>query len=80
MEHPLIPNLDDLKIDELGAKISDLNKKLRIAQNMGNGHLCNQIRMAIESYQTKHSEKLQEIYQAANRDLGKNLNDKIDIQ
>lgn len=80
MEHPLIPNLDELKIDELGAKISELNKKLRIAQNMGNGHLCNQIRMAIESYQTKHSQRLQEIYQAANRDLGKNLNDKIDIQ
>ena len=80
MEHPLIPNLNSLKIDELGAKISELNKKLRIAQNMGNGHLCNQIRMAIESYQLKHSEKLQEIYQAANRDLGKNLNDKIDIQ
>lgn len=80
MEHPLIPNLDELKVDELGAKISELNKKLRIAQNMGNGHLCNQIRMAIESYQAKHSQRLQEIYQAANRDLGKNLNDKIDIQ
>lgn len=80
MEHPLIPNLDDLKIDELGAKISELNKKLRIAQNMGNGHLCNQIRMAIESYQTKHSQRLQEMYQAANKDLGKNLDDKIDIQ
>jgi hypothetical protein len=80
MEHPLIPNLDDLKIDELGAKITELNKKLRIAQNMGNGHLCNQIRMAIESYQFKHSQRLQEAYQAANRDLGKNLDDKIDIQ
>jgi len=80
MEHPLIPNLDDLKIDELGAKITELNKKLRIAQNMGNGHLCNQIRMAIESYQTKHSQRLQEVYQAANKDLGKGLDDKIDIQ
>lgn len=80
MEHPLIPNLDELKIDELGAKISELNKKLRIAQNMGNGHLCNQIRMAIESYQAKHSQRLQEIYQAANKDLGKNLDDKINIQ
>lgn len=80
MEHPLIPNLDDLKIDELGSKISELNKKLRIAQNMGNGHLCNQIRMAIESYQVKHSQRLQEMYQAANKDLGKNLDDKIDIQ
>lgn len=80
MEHPLIPNLDDLKIDELGAKLTELNKKLRIAQNTGNGHLCNQIRMAIESYQTKHSQRLQEMYQAANKDLGKNLDDKIDIQ
>jgi hypothetical protein len=80
MEHPLIPNLDELKIDELGAKISELNNKLRIAQSMGNGHLCNQIRMAIESYQAKHSQRLQEIYQAANKDLGKNLNDKINIQ
>ena len=58
MEHPLIPNLDNLKIDELGDKISELNKKLRIAQNMGNGHLCNQIRMAIESYQAKYQERL----------------------
>ena len=80
MEHPLIPNLDDLKIDELGAKITELNKKLRIAQSMGNGHLCNQIRMAIESYQVKHSERLQEMYQKSNQDLGKNLDDKIDIQ
>lgn len=80
MEHPLIPNLDDLKIDELGAKISELNKKLRIAQNTGNGHLCNQIRMAIESYQTKHSQRLQEMYQAANKNLGTNLDDKINIQ
>lgn len=80
MEHPLIPNLDSLKIDELGAKISELNNKLRIAQNTGNGHLCNQIRMAIESYQTVHSKKLQDMYNAANKDLGKNLDDKIDIQ
>jgi hypothetical protein len=80
MEHPLIPNLDDLKIDELGAKITELNRKLRIAQSMGNGHLCNQLRMAIESYQGKHSQRLQEMYQAANKDLGKNLDDKIDIR
>lgn len=80
MEHPLIPNLDHLKIDEVGAKISELNKKLRIAQNTGNGHLCDQIRMAIESYQTKHNQLLDEMYRTANKDLGKNLDDKIDIQ
>ena len=80
MEHPLIPNLDHLKIDELGDKINELNKKLRIAQATGNGHLCNQIRMAIESYQIKHSQKVEEMYRAANKEMGKGLDDKIDIQ
>jgi hypothetical protein len=58
MEHPLIPNLDELTLEQLGEKISELNKKLGIAYNTGNSHLCNQIRMAIESYQTKYQEKL----------------------
>ena len=80
MEHPLIPNLDHLKIEELGDKINELNKKLRIAQATGNGYLCNQLRMAIESYQIKHSQKLEEMYQTANRELGKGLDNKIDIQ
>jgi hypothetical protein len=58
MEHPLIPNLDDLTAEQLSNKINELNKKLGIAIRMGNNHLCTQIRMAIESYQTKYQEKL----------------------
>lgn len=57
MEHPLISNLDSLSVEELTEKISELNKKLGIAYRTGNGHLCNQLRMAIESYQTKYQEK-----------------------
>jgi hypothetical protein len=57
MEHPLISNLDDLTIDQLSEKISELTKKLGIAYRTGNGHLCNQIRMALDSYQAKYSEK-----------------------
>jgi hypothetical protein len=58
MEHPLISNLDGLSADELLEKITELNKKLSIAYRTGNGHLCNQLRMAIESFQTKYNEKL----------------------
>lgn len=76
MEHPLIPSLDDLTVDELGSKITELNKKLSIAARSGNGNLCNQIRMAIESYQTKYTEKLQEQYKNSG---GSNFNDKINI-
>ena len=58
MEHPLLPNINDLSTDELTTKIAELNKKLGIAYRMGNNDLCNQIRMALETYQNKYTEKL----------------------
>ncbi len=58
MDHPLISNIDDLTTDELSSKVTELNKKLSIAYRLGNHNLCNQIRMAIETYQNKYQEKL----------------------
>lgn len=74
MEHPLIGDLTGLSIDELSARISDLNKKLNIAMKIGNAHMCNQLRMAIQSHQVKYQEKLQESYKNNN-----NFGNKIDI-
>jgi len=62
MEHPLIGNLDELSTDQLTAQIGDLSRKLSIASRTGNVHLCNQIRMALESYQSKYQEKIQADY------------------
>ena len=78
MEHPLIGTLDELTLEELGAKINELGKKLGIAARTGNGHLCNQIRMAMENYQNKYQEKLQDSYKRAQGDA--NFDDKINIQ
>lgn len=58
MEHPLISNLENLSTEELLDKVTELNKKLGIAMRTGNHYLCNQLRMAIESYQTKYNEKI----------------------
>jgi hypothetical protein len=58
MEHPLISNLDSLTTEQLSNKISELNKKLGIAYRTGNSYLCDQLRMAIDSYQTKYQERL----------------------
>jgi hypothetical protein len=77
MEHPLLPSLDHMTVEELGSKISELNKKLSIAHRMGNAYLCNQIRMAIESHQTKYQEKTQAMFNKGNP--GDNFEDKIDI-
>jgi len=78
MEHPLIGNLDTLTVEDLSKKITDLNNKLSIASRTGNGHLCNQIRMAVESYQNKYQEKVQETYRKQIEDS--NFNSKIDIK
>jgi hypothetical protein len=62
MEHPLISSLDHLTVDELTDKLNDLNQKLAIASRIGNGYLCDQLRMAIESHQTKFQEKIKAQY------------------
>jgi hypothetical protein len=78
MEHPLIHNLNELSEDELITKISELNKKLGIAARSGNGHLCNQLRMALESYQNTYQAKLQA---AAQKQLSDpSLANKINIE
>jgi hypothetical protein len=76
MEHPLIGGLDHLSLDDLTAKLSELNKKLGIAHRSGNAYLCNQIRMAIESHQTKYQEKIQAMSKKSGDD---NFDNKIDI-
>jgi len=72
MEHPLIASLDSLTEQELLDKINELNRKLGIAYQTGNGHLCNQLRMAIESFQTKYQDKIR-------RDPDTNFDQIIDI-
>jgi hypothetical protein len=78
MEHPFIHDLDNQSLEDLGKRISELYRKLGIAQRAGNGYLCDQIRMALESYQIKHQEKLQELYNPKTGD-GPDFNSKIDI-
>lgn len=78
MEHPLIGDISQLTLDELSTKVNDLYKKLAIAQRNGNGHLCNQLRMALETYNNQYQNKLQDSYKRASGDA--NFDDKINIQ
>jgi hypothetical protein len=80
MEHPLIGNIDHLTENELSEKINDLSKKLSIAARTGNGHLCDQIRMALESYQNKYRERLAEQYNKTLKDANIDADNKINIR
>lgn len=77
MEHPFINNLDGLTLEQLGSKISELHKKLGIAMRSGNPYLCDQIRMAIDSYHNKQQEKMAELYRPKGDDDA--FDSKIDI-
>jgi hypothetical protein len=78
MEHPFINSLDDLTPEQLGAKVSELHKKLAIAHRTGNGYLCDQIRMALNSYNNKYQEKLRALSAPKSGDTD-SFNSKIDI-
>jgi len=78
MEHPLIPNLDDLTLDQLQEKITELSRKLGMASRMGNAQLRHQVQMALESYQNKFREKQQKIWDDA-RKKGTDYSDRINI-
>ena len=79
MEHPLIASVDSLTIDELGAKISELNKKMGIARRMGNQDLLRQIEMAIETHQNKYTEKSAALFNKSRDGNGPNFDQIIDI-
>ena len=78
MSHPLIENADKLTIEDLQTKLNDLHKKLGIAARTGNGHLCNQIRMAIDTFQNVYNDKLRAQYKKDEKDMDK-YTSKIDI-
>ena len=77
MEHPLITEIDDMTLEELQSRITDLTKKLSWASRT-NQHLASQIRMALETFQNKYREKQQALYDAAKKG-GPDYSDKIDI-
>ena len=78
MEHPFINTLEDLTLEQLGSKISELHKKLSIAHRMGNSYLCDQIRMALASYTSKHQQKMMAL-NAPKSGEDNSFNNKIDI-
>jgi hypothetical protein len=75
MEHPLIGNLSDLNLEQLHEKINELHRKLGVAARSGNGYLCDQLRMALESY----TNRARDIEQKQYKEAQKNFDDKINI-
>ena len=76
MEHPLIGDLSELKIEELQNKISELNKRMAFAYRTGNQPLINQLNMVLEAYNREYSRKMAKLMPKGDDDK---YGDKIDI-
>lgn len=76
MEHPLIGDLSELKIEELQHKISELNKRISFAYRTGNGALIHQLNMVLNAYNQEYQNKLAKLMPKGDDDK---YGDKIDI-
>jgi hypothetical protein len=67
--HPLLPDLTELKDDELHKKIHELTQRLTQAYRFGNYELAGQVHMLLDDYQaesSRRSKKLLDELQAKN--------------
>jgi hypothetical protein len=78
MFNPLLPDLSSLKNEDIDNKINELMRKYSIAARSGQGAVCQQLIIIIETYkaeqQQRHIKSSQKLL-----DQGKNLDDFINI-
>ena len=61
MQHPFINNLSDKTLEELQSTITGLMNKLTFAYRSGNSPLIYQLNMALESYKSAYSQKMDDM-------------------
>ena len=60
MFNPLIDNLDDLSIEQLNNKMSELNKRITFAHQTGNYPLLVQLQNIYSVYEMQFKDKIQQ--------------------
>lgn len=73
MYHPLLDDPQNLKDQDLENKILDLGRKYHIAARLGQGGVCHQILIALETYkseqQRRQVESIRDLVKKQNKDL-----------
>jgi len=76
--HPLAPKMNDLTMEEIVEKLSQLHKRANIAAST-NHHLANQIYLLIDDYQQAYNKLVEEQNKPDDEDTDI-FSDKINIQ
>jgi hypothetical protein len=72
--HPFINDLSGLTLEELGEKISNLNKQLSFMSRMNKPEMVGQIQMALVSYRAEYLRRQQELWDKKPEGLDKKIN------
>jgi hypothetical protein len=78
MFNPLLPDLKELKNEDIDLKITELIKKYTIAAQFGQGGVCSQIAVIIEAYKQEQRRRHAEVNKKL-MDQNKNLDDFINV-
>jgi hypothetical protein len=79
MFHPLLENPTKLKDQELENKILDLTRKYHIAASMGQGQICQQVIVILETLKEEQNKRQQESMKSAMKKQNKDLDDLINV-
>lgn len=66
MEHPFINDISNKSLEELQTTISTLTSKLNFAYRSQNSPLIHQLQMALESYKSAYSKKMDDLIKKQN--------------
>jgi uncharacterized protein YpbB len=78
MFNPLLPDISKLKNEDLETKITELMKKYTIAARSGQGMVCQQISIILESYRAEQTRRYDLEMKKLNKQ-NKNLDDFIQV-
>lgn len=79
MYHPLLEDPRNLKDQDLENKILDLGKKYHIAARLGQGGVCQQIAIALETYQDEQKRRQSVAASELVKKQNKGLDDLINV-
>jgi hypothetical protein len=79
MYHPLLADPSTLKDSELESKIIDLSQKYHTAARFGQGVMCDQIVVILDSLKQEQSKRSQNMLKKTVNDQNKDLSDLIKV-
>lgn len=79
MFNPLLPDLANLKNEDIDDKITELMKKFTIAARSGQGAVCSQISVILEAYRDEQRKRFASA-SAKLQNQSKNFDDYINIE